>query len=102
MHMPSTEKLKKYPEQFSPIPDADWAVFSSRLQYRVFARKQQILRPGEIEHFVSFIEKGIVRYYVEEGDKDIYGALVMPIFSRSMRRVKLAAGSGGAAIYPTG
>ena len=71
MHMPSTEKLKKYLEQFSAIPDRDWQLFSSRLQYRVFDRKQQLLRAGETEQYVSFIERGIVRYYVEEGDKEI-------------------------------
>ena len=71
MHMSSTEKLKKYLEQLCPISQGDWELFSSRLQRRVFDRKQQVLRAGEIENYVSFIEQGIVRYYVEEGDKDI-------------------------------
>jgi CRP-like cAMP-binding protein len=69
--MPSTEKLKKYLEQFCPISETDWALFSGRLQHRVFDRKQQVLKLGETEQYVSFIEKGIVRYYLEEGDKDI-------------------------------
>jgi CRP-like cAMP-binding protein len=69
--MPSTEKLKKYLEQLCPIPDADWELFCSKLQRRVFDKKQQVLRSGEIEQFVSFIDEGIIRYYVEEGDKDI-------------------------------
>lgn len=71
MHMSSTEKLKKYLEQLCPISQGDWELFSSRLQRRVFDRKQQVLRAGEIENYVSFIDQGIVRYYVEEGDKDI-------------------------------
>ena len=71
MHMSSTEKLKKYLEQLCPISQGDWELFSSRLQRRVFDRKQQVLRAGEVENYVSFIEQGIVRYYVEEGDKDI-------------------------------
>ena len=71
MHMSSTEKLKKYLEQLCPISQEDWELFSSRLQRRVFDRKQQVLRAGEIENYVSFIDQGIVRYYVEEGDKDI-------------------------------
>src|ERR1700743_2297708 len=69
--MPSTEKLKKYLEQLCPISDRDWTLFSDRLRRRVFDRKQQVLRAGEVEQYVSFIEQGIVRYYVEEGDKDI-------------------------------
>jgi CRP-like cAMP-binding protein len=69
--MPSTEKLRKYLEQFCPIPQADWELFSGKLQRRVFRRKQQVIKPGEVENYVSFIDQGIVRYYVEEGDKDI-------------------------------
>lgn len=69
--MPSTEKLKKYLEQLCPIPDADWELFCSKLQRRVFDKKQQVLRLGEVEQYVSFIDEGIIRYYVEEDDKDI-------------------------------
>jgi len=69
--MPSTEKLKKYLEQLCPIPDADWGLFCSKLQRRSFDRKQRILRVGEVEQYVSFIERGILRYYIEEDDKDI-------------------------------
>ena len=49
--MPSTEKLKKYLEQLCPIPDKDWAHFSSMLQRRVFDRKQLVIRAGEVENF---------------------------------------------------
>ena len=69
--MPSTEKLKKYLEQLCPIPDADWDLLTSKLQRRVFDKKQQVLRSGQVEDYVSFIDTGIIRYYVEKGDKDI-------------------------------
>jgi CRP-like cAMP-binding protein len=69
--MPSTEKLKKYLEQLCPIPDEDWELFSAMLQRRVFDRKQLVIRPGEVENYVSFIDRGIIRYYVEEGERDI-------------------------------
>jgi CRP-like cAMP-binding protein len=71
MYMPSTEKLRKYLEQFCPIPDADWELFSVKLQRRVFQRKQPVIKTGEVEDYISFIDRGIVRYYVEEGEKDI-------------------------------
>jgi CRP-like cAMP-binding protein len=69
--MPSTEKLKKFLEQFCPFPDADWALFSSKLQRRVFDRKQLVIKAGEIENYISYIDEGIIRYFVQEGDKDI-------------------------------
>jgi len=69
--MPSTDKLKLYLEQFSPMSQADWEVFQSRLEWRAFSRKQLILPRGEVENYVAFIEWGIVRYFVEEGEKEI-------------------------------
>jgi CRP-like cAMP-binding protein len=69
--MPSTERLKKYLEQLCPLPARDWELLGSLIQRRVFKRKEQILRAGEIEDYVSYIDRGIVRYYVEEDDKDI-------------------------------
>lgn len=69
--MPSTERLKKYLEQLCPLPAEDWERLSNLIQRRVFKRKEQILRAGEIEDYVSYVDRGIVRYYVAEGDKDI-------------------------------
>lgn len=69
--MPSTEKLKKFLTQFCPVPDADWELFSSKLQRRVFDRKQSVIKAGEVENYISYIDEGIIRYYMEEGDKDI-------------------------------
>jgi len=54
--MPSTDKLRKYLEQFSPLPQADWEAFQSRLKWRVFNRKQPILAKGEVENYVAYIE----------------------------------------------
>ena len=69
--MPSTEKLKNYLQQLCPVPEPDWDLFAGRIQRRVFAKKEQILKMGEVEDYVSFIDRGIVRYYIEEGDKDL-------------------------------
>jgi CRP-like cAMP-binding protein len=67
----STEKLKKYIASFGPLPERDWAFFVSRLQERTFSKKEIILRSGKVEDHVSFLEKGIIRYFVEEEEKDI-------------------------------
>jgi CRP-like cAMP-binding protein len=67
--MTSANKLKNYLEQLCPLPPEDWELFRSKLQYQVFAKKEKILQAGKIENYVSFIERGIVRYFVEEGEK---------------------------------
>lgn len=64
-------KLKKYLEQYSPLPAADWDLFVPRLQERRFRKKETILRMGEVEQYVSFIESGIIRYFITEGERDI-------------------------------
>lgn len=53
------------------MPESDWALFAGRLRQRVFARKQRVSEAGKTENHISFIESGIVRYYVEDGEKDI-------------------------------
>jgi CRP-like cAMP-binding protein len=64
-------KLKKYLEQYSPLPAMDWEFFISRVQRRTFRKKTSILAAGAIENYVNFIDSGIIRYFVQEGEKDI-------------------------------
>ena len=64
-------KLKKYLEQFSPLPATDWEFFTSRLQCRAFAKKEPVLAAGTVEQYVNFIDSGIIRYFVMEEEKDI-------------------------------
>jgi len=64
-------KLKKYMEQYSPLPAKDWEFFISRVQRRTFRKKASILAAGVIENYVNFIDSGIIRYFVREGEKDI-------------------------------
>ncbi|MBN9386183.1 MAG: Crp/Fnr family transcriptional regulator [Chitinophagaceae bacterium] len=64
-------KLKKYLEQYSPLPATDWQFFVSRLQPRTFQKKDLILPAGAVENYVNFIDSGIIRYFVIEEEKDI-------------------------------
>ena len=43
------------------ISEKDWEYFSSKLIRREFAKKSIILKVGQKENYLSFIEKGIVR-----------------------------------------
>jgi len=64
-------KLKQYLELFSPLPAEDWEFFVSRLLQRSFSKKELILQAGKVENYVSFIESGIIRYFVREREKEI-------------------------------
>jgi CRP-like cAMP-binding protein len=69
--MASTDKLRKYLEQFNELSQQDWDLFQSKLHLEAFERKQLILKAGEVENYVSYIERGIIRYFVAEEEKEI-------------------------------
>jgi CRP-like cAMP-binding protein len=61
--------LKKYIETTVDISDEDWQLFSSLLEKRVFAKKVTFLRVGQVENYISFIEKGKVRLFIPKEDE---------------------------------
>ncbi|MBS1564422.1 MAG: Crp/Fnr family transcriptional regulator [Bacteroidetes bacterium] len=65
------EKLRTYLGQFCPLKEDEWQQFADRLQQRVFARKQIVSEAGKTEKYISFVESGIIRYFIMDGDKDI-------------------------------
>jgi CRP-like cAMP-binding protein len=67
----STEKLKEYLQHFGPLPETDWQQFLPRLQQRTFHKKELILTAGHIENYVSFVDYGIIRFFVREEEKEI-------------------------------
>ena len=57
--------------RFVNFSDQDWSVISSRLRRQEFPNRALILEKGQVENHVSFIEEGIVRYYVPRERKEI-------------------------------
>lgn len=66
-------KFRKYIETIANVNEKDWLVFSSRLKKREFSKKSTFLSNGQIENYISFIEKGEVRLFIpkEDEEKDI-------------------------------
>ena len=66
-------ELKKYIESLLDISEQDWQYFSSLLKKRIFPKKMSFVKVGQIEEYISFIEKGKVRLFIpkEEEDKEI-------------------------------
>lgn len=65
------EKIYKYYKQTYNISDNDWDIFSSKLCKQDFQKKSQILTKGETERYLSFIEEGIIRFYIPKIEYDI-------------------------------
>lgn len=46
------------------MSDSDWQLFSSKLRRQEIAKKTLILKQGQVEKHLSYIEKGIIRFFV--------------------------------------
>ncbi|AWW30951.1 Crp/Fnr family transcriptional regulator [Echinicola strongylocentroti] len=58
------EQIRHFFEAQVPLSDADWNIFRERLTSRVFTAKSCVLSLGQVENHLSFIERGMVRYFV--------------------------------------
>ncbi len=53
------------------LTDADWMVFSSKLTREEFSKKETLLKCGQTEDYLSFIEKGMIRFYIPKEENDL-------------------------------
>lgn len=64
-------QVRTYFNQIIELSDIDWKLFSSKLKKFDFPKKALLLKTGEIENYLSFIEKGTVRFYIPKEENDI-------------------------------
>ena len=67
------ERIRQYFEQAiqRPIIDEEWAFFVSKLACEEFPKKHLLLKIGETEKYLSFVETGIIRYYLPKLENDL-------------------------------
>lgn len=65
------EQIRRYFEQITQLSDVDWEIFSSKLIREEFPKKALLLEVGQTEKYLSFIEKGIVRFYIPKEENDL-------------------------------
>lgn len=65
------DQIRENFERITKLTDADWHFFSSKLKRKVYPKKTLLLKAGQTENYLSFIEKGIIRFYIEKPEKDI-------------------------------
>jgi len=66
--------MKQIREHFDKIiqqSDNDWKIFSSKLVRKEFPKKTALLKIGQKENYLSFIEKGIVRFFIPKEFNDL-------------------------------
>ncbi len=72
------EKIYTYYKDTYQISDKDWEIFSSKLVLKSFPKKSVLLQPGETETFLSFLDKGMVRFYIPKEDQDLTFGFAFP------------------------
>lgn len=65
------EQIRKYFDKTFKLTDQDWQIFSSKLTKQDFPKKHTLLKAGQIENNLSFIEAGIVRFYIPKEENDL-------------------------------
>ena len=53
------------------INDEEWTLFVSKLSRQEFPKKYILLKEGQTENYLSFVETGIVRYYIPGLENDL-------------------------------
>jgi CRP-like cAMP-binding protein len=65
------QQIRQYFEKFTPMSNDDWEAFSSKLSEKSYLKKELLLKVGHVKNHLSFIEKGIVRYYIPKEENDL-------------------------------
>lgn len=60
--------IREYFDQFVKLSDDEWHAFSSKLEPIEYPKNSLILGKGEVESHLSFIDKGVMRYFIEKND----------------------------------
>ncbi|AWV98744.1 Crp/Fnr family transcriptional regulator [Arcticibacterium luteifluviistationis] len=70
------EDIRKIFEENTKLSDEDWAYFSSKLKHIEVPKKTAILKAGKVENHLSFVQNGIIRYYIPNLESDLTFAFV--------------------------
>jgi len=72
------EEIRKHLDAYAKQSDQDWNYFRSKLKSVMHPRKSIILKMGKVENHLSFVEYGILRYYIPEIENDLTFGFVFP------------------------
>ncbi|WP_332914557.1 Crp/Fnr family transcriptional regulator [Algoriphagus boritolerans] len=65
------DQIKTSFKQRFDISESDWEIFSSKLVKFQYLKNHNLLKAGQIENYLSFVEKGIIRLFIPKEENDI-------------------------------
>lgn len=63
--------IRAYYERIIKLQEPEWEFIASHFDRKVFAKYQIITRQGETENYLSFVETGIVRFYIPDDGNEL-------------------------------
>ncbi len=63
--------IREYYERIAKLRENEWTFIASHFHRREFARKEIIVRQGETERYLSFIESGVVRFFIPNDENEL-------------------------------
>jgi len=67
--------IREYYERMIKLKESEWKFIASHFDRKVFNKNQIITRQGKTENYLSFIETGIVRFYIPDDPDSNRGEL---------------------------
>lgn len=66
------DSLRQTLETLCPLTDAEWAVFRSCLQEKIYAKNDSLLNAGHVCQGTWFINRGAIRSYTMKDGSDVH------------------------------
>lgn len=70
------EKIRQFFEQKISLPEQEWNLFLAQLTRKEYLKKDFLLRQGQTEKYISFIEKGSIRFFVQKPESEVTFAFI--------------------------
>lgn len=65
------ELIRKYFDKYMKQSEKDWKTVSSLFRKQEFPKGYILLHTGQTENYLSFLNKGIVRFFISKEDNDL-------------------------------
>ncbi|MGB3468925.1 MAG: cyclic nucleotide-binding domain-containing protein, partial [Cyclobacteriaceae bacterium] len=65
------EVIKQFLSNHVPVSEIDWNIISDKFICRKLPKKTILLRTGEIENHIHFLERGVIREYMPQTDSEL-------------------------------
>ncbi|WP_255501755.1 hypothetical protein [Olivibacter sp. SDN3] len=63
--------IRAYYERIIKLQESEWEFIAAHFDRKIFAKNEIITKQGETENYLSFIETGIVRFYIPDDPSEL-------------------------------